>query len=539
MLDLRRLNTRRVIDRRWVMRRESTRRDFLINSAGTAVGLSMLGAFNVGPRISVAQAASLTDLEIFQQGYPRAFFFVPQTTSDFQYGALSYEEWEKMHLPLNGVMGKVISEERDYQGSADILSYVRLYKSRHPGKIAILYFNARGRVASDEFASTFFAGHWLYYAGTRLTRPVGSGASEVVLRVADPSVFSMGRYTGSSADDVAIVSVRPDGKPDWRRVEHVRLRSIKVQNKAIIVERGAYGRRTFSFPQGAYVAAHVMNGASTQDNIPYWSYNFSTVGPKDAQGRTGGSALADYLAAELGPNGTLSVFDGITFDAFDFVAEGRPVQAIDANGDGKADGGAFGGVNSVGMGTIQFTGNLRRQLPNKIIMGDCTYPERLQRSFGHLNGVESEGYPDLFDYDLNNTSKGTNLFGFWRASSPAPSLNYVNFKYRQKSPARDKEHVPRAQPRRGPELQKAAPRPCFGRASRRGNNLPTGLGASRHGMESGGREGARLRRAMARGRSEAQLAGDAGGTAGAYGERGPRSLAGTGENLAAVARRAI
>lgn len=420
------------------MRRETTRRDFLTTSAGTAVGLSVLGAFSVSSRASVAQVAPSADLEIFRQGYPRAFFFVPQTTSDFQYGALSYEEWEKMHLPLNGVMGKVISEERDYEGSADILPYVRLYKSRHPGKVAILYFNARGRVASDELVSTFFAGHWLYYAGTRLTRPVGSGASEVVLRVADPSVFSMGRYAGSSADDVAIVAVRPDGKPDWRKVEHARLKSIKARNKAIIVERGAYGRRTFSFPQGAYLAAHVMNGALAEDNVPVWTYNFSTAGPKDAQGRTGSGALADYLAAELGPNGTLSAFDGITFDAFDFVAEGRPAQAIDANGDGKADGGIFGGLNSVGIGTIQFTGNLRRQLPNKIIMGDCTYPERLQRSFGHLNGVESEGYPDLFDHDLNNTSKGTNLFGFWRASSPSPSLNYVNFKYRQKSPARDR-----------------------------------------------------------------------------------------------------
>lgn len=87
---------------------------------------------------------------------------------------------------------------------------------------------------------------------------------------------------------------------------------------------------------------------------------------------------------------------------------------------------------------MRFTYDLRRRLPGKLIIADSTYPERLQRSFGHLSGVESEGYPDLFDHGLDNLSKAANVFDFWRENSASPSLSYVNFKYRQSSPPKDK-----------------------------------------------------------------------------------------------------
>ena len=52
---------------------------------------------------------SPSGLEIFEQGYPRGLFF-RQTEVDVRGKGLSYEEWEKRYLPLNGVVGKALDE---------------------------------------------------------------------------------------------------------------------------------------------------------------------------------------------------------------------------------------------------------------------------------------------------------------------------------------------------------------------------------------------------------------------------------------------
>lgn len=417
------------------MPKEYSRKAFLRGSLGVAVGVSLassLPSFSLAAERSIA--SKLSSLAIFKEGYPHAFFFQSQTTNDPRNGSSTYEEWEKKALPLDGLMAKVLSEERVYTGSFDNLGFINQYKARHPEKLALLYFNGRGRVASDEATRDFYDGHWLYYAGTNLTRALAASRSANTLQVSKTSCFSMARYLGDSPDDVALVAVDSNGRPDWRRVEHVRLRSIRNSRKEIVVERGAYGSRTLSFSSGAYLAAHVMSRASTEEKIPFWTYNFSTVCPKDLNGKTGAFALADYLVAQLREGGRLAAFDGITLDAFDFVAEGRPAEEIDANGDGNPDGGMFSNVNQFGIGTVNFSSYLRRKLPNKLVIADCTDPSRLQRSFSYINGVESEGFPDLFDHDFAATSKGINTFSYWNQSAILPRLNYINFKYRQKTP---------------------------------------------------------------------------------------------------------
>ena len=417
------------------MAQEWTRRNFLKAGAGTMAAVSFIGSGGLFLRGGEAQAVPLSGLEVFERDYPRSFFFVSQIERDVVSGTTSYEEWRDRHLPFNGILSKVLSEERAYS-ETDNLPVLRRYKAENPGKLLLLYYNGRGRGATSH--AGFFAGHWLYYGGTKLTR--AASASGTVLHVGQTSAFSMGRYGGSLPDDVVISSVGPGGKPDWRRVEYARLKKINPKKGTITVQRGAYDTRPLSAPKGAYVAAHVMSGAYPAGSVeaPFWSYNYSTVCPRDADGRTGAEAFAAYLAGKLGPGGRLEAFDGITFDAFDFVPEGRPAEAIDANGDGRGDGALFGGVNAYGLGTSRFAALLRERLPGKVILADCTFPDTLQRSFGQLNGVESEGYPDLFDVDLDNTSKATNVFGFWKENSASPSLNYVNFKYRQSNPPKDR-----------------------------------------------------------------------------------------------------
>jgi hypothetical protein len=117
-----------------------------------------------------------------------------------------------------------------------------------------------------------------------------------------------------------------------------------------------YGTTARRFPRRSYLAAHVTTGPyrtedTPEQNIPLWSYNFSTVCPRDAQGRNCGDALAEYLGEKLGPGGELESFDGIVFDVFSWVVRfARPLENVDVNTDGEPDSGIVEGHNVVGAG---------------------------------------------------------------------------------------------------------------------------------------------------------------------------------------------
>ncbi len=222
-------------------------------------------------------------------------------------GALSYEEWEKKFLPLNGIVGKVLDESSEHEGKYDNLPFFLRYKENNPSKLALLHYHGAGRRATDTTAG-FFAGHWLHYAGTNLVREVDADPDVTVLHVADTSVFTLDRAQGVG-DDVALAPIGDDGKPDWGSVEQVRLEEIDAENETITVERGAYGTEPSSFPAGSYLAAHVLIAPYPSEdnpirNVTLWSYNFSTVGPRDAEGRNGAGALVDHLVEQLGPGYT-------------------------------------------------------------------------------------------------------------------------------------------------------------------------------------------------------------------------------------------
>jgi hypothetical protein len=310
--------------------------------------------------------------------------------------------------------------------------------------MVLLHYNGTGRRATDEATTKFFGGHWLYYKGTRLTRGI-TNRSQNVLHVQDTSVFRMERYRIGVADDIAIVRMGSDGRPNWNTAEHVRMTDIDRRKKTITVRRGTYGTPRGTFPKGSYLAAHVTTGPyrfndAPQNNIPLWSYNFSTLGPRDDLGRTGGDALADYLGEKLGPDGQLASFDGIVFDVFSWVIRfGDPIRNIDVNTDGRADWGMIGGVNTVSLGVLAFLERLRDHLPDKIILSDGHIPSRSQRGFEILNGMESEGYPDKYDIHLDHLSRGENIFNFWKEHSappPARPFRYMNFRYKLDNPER-------------------------------------------------------------------------------------------------------
>jgi hypothetical protein len=110
----------------------------------------------------------------------------------------------------------------------------------------------------------------------------------------------------------------------------------------------------------------------------------------------------------------------------------------DTDGDGEPDDGVSAGVNRYGIGMVEFARQLRQRLgPDRIIQGDGALGpggRYSQRAFGLLNGIESEGWPNLNDWQLNDWSGGLNRHAFWQANAFAPAFSYINHKW--------VEHVP-------------------------------------------------------------------------------------------------
>jgi hypothetical protein len=102
---------------------------------------------------------------------------------------------------------------------------------------------------------------------------------------------------------------------------------------------------------------------------------------------------------------------------------------VDADGDGKSDGAVFSGVNTYRDGVVAFCRQLRGRLgDDRLILADG-WSERHQRAFGILNGIESEGWPALSDFTVQDWSGGLNRHFFWARNSRAPAFSYVNHKY--------------------------------------------------------------------------------------------------------------
>ena len=382
---------------------------------------------------AVASATDLRELPVVSGGEPRAFFF-RQSEGLARAGRATFEDWEKMFLRLDGIMGKTLDEEVPGTQAKNIPFFTR-FKQQHPKQAVLLHFNGNARDPRWE-CGEFFAGHWLYFNGCRVTADVPAQGGESVLQIEDASLFrmNMGRY-GDKNEDLCICVLGADGKPDWSRSEQLELLAVDAKAKTLRVRRGVFGTPPRAFAaRKSYIAAHATEGPWGKKSNLLWFYNYSTRCPRDAKGRTCGKALAEDLAQRFLPGGALATFDGLEFDVLNFHPHGggRGRQA-DADGDGKADGAIFDGINTYGLGVFEFCRRLREKLgPNRIIMADGHSPHS-QRSFGILNGIESEGWPVLTDSEIVDWSGGLNRHEFWRLNARAPVLNYINHKFTERS----------------------------------------------------------------------------------------------------------
>ena len=387
----------------------------------------------------VAQADDLQSLEILQRGYPRAFFF-RVSESMAAGGQMSFSDWEQTFLPLNGIMGKCLDEEVPGRSETNIEFFTR-YKKDHPEKVVLLHLNGNGTDPRFE-AQDYFAGHWLYYSGCTIAEDVPDEPGEATIHVEDTSLFkvNMGRYQNTN-EDLGVCRLSADGKPDWSHAEQVQLLSIDPDAKTLTVRRGCFGTRPLAFSAGqSYIAAHGTRGpwGSTANLI--WLFNYSTVCPKDSRGRTCNDVELANLARWFGPGGPLASFDGLEFDAAPFSKGGRESsgRGFDCDADGKPDNGYVDGVNVFGIGVYQLHQRLREILGDgRLILADGQGAGS-QRSFGLLNGIESEGWPILSDSQVIDWSGGLNRHFFWRENAREPKLNYINHKFRGKG---DQENV--------------------------------------------------------------------------------------------------
>jgi hypothetical protein len=378
-----------------------------------------------------AAVRSNAPLDILNSGYPRAFFF--RTTETHAASPnVTYDRWEGAYSRLQGVMGKALDEEIVGREKRNPEFYTR-FKADHPEQVVLLHFNGNARDPRYEI-DKFFAGHWLYEEAAEILSDVPAETGETEIRVSNTEHFKtgIGRFNNSSTD-VGLFSVK-DGKHDWETGEQVELISVDHENKTIRVKRGCYGTvpRAFS-ARDSRAAAHVSEGPWAKDNPMLWVYNFSTKCPRDSKGRNCADALTDDLTGKFLPGGKLAAFDGLQFDVAVDANEG------DMDGDGKADDGLFDGVNTYGVGLVEFYKKLRAALgDDRLILADGV--SRInQRGFGVINGIESEGWPHHPDLMIQGWSGGMNRHMFWNREAHAPVFNYINHRFTDNSGTTVKE----------------------------------------------------------------------------------------------------
>ena len=347
-------------------------------------------------------------LQVMGENYPRAFFF--RTSEGLAANPkISYEDWDKTFSRLMGIEGKVLEEEVPGRSKRNIDFFTR-FKKAHPDQLVLLHYNGNARDPMDA-GSKFFAGHWEYLPGAKVTADVPAQDGETEIHVSDARLFhtNIGRYKDAK-DDIGLFALKADGQVDWSAAEQVRLVSVDAKNGTIRVKRGCFGTKPRAFAAGkAYATAHRAEGPWGKDSHLLWFYNFALNCPRDAHGRTCTDVLVDELGGRFQKGAPLETFDGLEFDVL-------------RHGDSRSD-------PSYGAGVMDFCRRLHEKMgADRLLMADGWSPNN-QRAFGILNGIESEGWPALKDIEVKDWSGGINRQLFWVRNSAAPTFNYINHKF--------------------------------------------------------------------------------------------------------------
>lgn len=367
------------------------------------------------------------ELDVQSAGYPRAFFFRgveglaanPKTP---------YEAWASNASRLMGIMGKCLDEEVLGRGMRNPEFFTR-FKNEFPAQAVLLHYNGNARDPLFE-PHNYFPGHWIYQTAVRITRDVPEQTEDTVISIENASGFetNMGLHRNKN-DDIALFGIAADGKThDWAYCEQVVLVAKDHRKNTITVRRGQYGTTPRAFKAGrSRAAAHATEGPWGAKNNLLWFYNYTPQCPRDAEGKTASDRLVDDIARWFSPKGILAGLDGLEFDVLFSRTKG------DTDGDGVEDDGIIDGINTYGIGTYHFLEFLRARMGDAfIIQADGALGDggtHSQRGCSLINGIESEGWPDLRDNKIEDWSGGMNRQFFWQSRARKPVFNYINHKF--------------------------------------------------------------------------------------------------------------
>ncbi len=393
------------------MSREFSRRTFLKGAGG------MLAATWYGLRVEPGLAATAPALH----GYPRTFVF---RQAEILANLRSYADWSKPFRPFDGLIAKLLQEERTDTVSAANLEYVTRFKQAFAQKFAILHFNGRARRPTFETAG-WFAGWWLYQAGALTTQAADSGTDLVQVSTLAPFPLVADGF-GDIWADLVITATGSDGKPDFSVAEQVRLLGTDPPTGTLQIQRGCYGTIARAWPAGSYVAAHVTAGPWYRGGDKIWLYNFATSAPPGPQGQSVIDAILAGLQPRFAAGGDLAILDGIELDVFRIGNQERA--NADADGDGVADQAMSGAVDLYACGLIQYAQRLRTMLgPNRLLMVDGNGGQR--PDLATSNGIESEGIPNITDVDQLAWSQGLAVLAYGSHTMQATKVSYGLYKF--------------------------------------------------------------------------------------------------------------
>lgn len=403
----------------------------LISIVASVVILACISRSGVGEEKSanpIAESRVMPAI-VTSNEYPRAYFFRHSEGYAANQGC-SFERWNEAFSRLQGIQGKVLEEEVPGRSVRNI-DFFNRFKSLHPEQMVLLHFNGNARDPRYK-NEEFFAGHWIYYNGATILSDVPAEQGETVIHVSNPRLFrtDIGRYKRDN-DDIGLCTLDENGCPDWSQAEQVQLLSVDIPGGTIRVRRGCYGTKPLAFSKDTgYAAAHLSEGPWGNHSHLLWMYNYATCSPRDQEGRSCSEVLVDDLGQIFENDGQLAPFDGIQFDVLHHrTSVTRGNRGPDVDADGQPDAGWVDGRNVYGIGVIEHCRRLRERLGDDFLILADGMSGFSQRAITSLNGIESEGWPHLADWNLVDWSGGLNRHFFWQQMARPPVFNYINHKF--------------------------------------------------------------------------------------------------------------
>jgi hypothetical protein len=220
-------------------------------------------------------------------------------------------------------------------------------------------------IATVYGTAAIYPGWWLLRAGSWLAAPIN--ATQRWIPVLDVSRFHL-------FDDVLV-----DGES-----MHV----TGTSGSSLIVTRGFFSKAA-PHAGHAKIAAHysyrvdlansIISGKG--ENRRPWSFNLSTLCPRDPAGHTWTDFLTTFLADHLRTGNWSGVF-------FDNTDESLRDPNVDVNGDNMPDGGLLGGRNVWHAGEVAMLARMHALAPRALILDNGTLDGRPLS-----NGREFENFP--------------------------------------------------------------------------------------------------------------------------------------------------